>query len=255
MEKIKNKLCRGCFRELLVSAYGACIKNGKHYYNARCKDCCKNNIPRETNSGHDKKCGHKICSNCNIKKDLTHFNFDNQHNHYRTKCKECTKHSPSPYQYEIDEKNGYKICTKCKTQKDLTHFTKPISRKSYNPHCRECRRKWQLNRLHTNIQLRLKQTMAIRIYHTLKYQGVKKNARTMELIGCDIPVLIKHLETKFQGGMSWNNYGKWHVDHIKPVILFDLRDTNQQKKCFHYTNLQPLWAYDNLSKGDKYQSL
>jgi hypothetical protein len=73
----------------------------------------------------------------------------------------------------------------------------------------------------------------------------------MELIGCDVPFLLKYLESKFSNGMTWNNYGKWHVDHIKPCNSFDLQDIIQQKKCFHYTNLQPLWAYDNLSKGDK----
>ena len=76
--------------------------------------------------------------------------------------------------------------------------------------------------------------------------------RTMKLIGCDIPHLIKHLESNFKDGMTWDNYGKWHVDHIQPCISFDLEDINQQKKCFHYTNLQPLWAKENWLKGDKY---
>tara|TARA_R110000751_G_scaffold131998_3_gene234420 strand:- start:438 stop:656 length:219 start_codon:yes stop_codon:yes gene_type:complete len=69
-----------------------------------------------------------------------------------------------------------------------------------------------------------------------------------------------HLEDQFQDGMSWENYGRpngdylegWHIDHIKPCALFNLEDASQQKECFHYTNLQPLWAEDNLSKGDKY---
>ena len=52
--------------------------------------------------------------------------------------------------------------------------------------------------------------------------------------------------------MSWNNYGEWHVDHIKPCAKFDLSEEEQQKKCFNYKNLQPLWGEDNLKKGDKY---
>ena len=52
--------------------------------------------------------------------------------------------------------------------------------------------------------------------------------------------------------MSWGNYGKWHVDHIRPCASFNLVNEEEQKKCFHYTNLQPLWAKDNLSKGSKY---
>lgn len=61
--------------------------------------------------------------------------------------------------------------------------------------------------------------------------------------------LKKHLEIKFTKGMSWENYGKWHVDHIKPCAKFDLTKESEQRKCFHYTNLQPLWAIDNFKKG------
>ena len=73
----------------------------------------------------------------------------------------------------------------------------------------------------------------------------------MELVGCSIDELKKHLEIKFKKGMSWNNYGKWHVDHVVPVDFFDLTKIEEQKKCFHYSNLQPLWAQDNLKKGGK----
>ena len=52
--------------------------------------------------------------------------------------------------------------------------------------------------------------------------------------------------------MTWDNYGEWHIDHIKPCCGFDLTDFEQQKKCFHYTNLQPLWAKDNITKNGKF---
>ena len=51
--------------------------------------------------------------------------------------------------------------------------------------------------------------------------------------------------------MNWENYGKWHIDHIKPISKFDMTDQEEQKKCFHWSNLQPLWAEENISKGDK----
>jgi hypothetical protein len=58
-------------------------------------------------------------------------------------------------------------------------------------------------------------------------------------------------EKKFKPKMSWNNYGKWHIDHIKPCCSFNLSKSEEQRKCFHYSNLQPLWAKENLSKGKK----
>ena len=75
---------------------------------------------------------------------------------------------------------------------------------------------------------------------------------SLTLTGCKSWHEVKiYLESKFQEGMSWENMGAWHIDHILPCSSFDLTDPEQQKKCFHYTNLQPLWATENLSKSDK----
>ena len=75
----------------------------------------------------------------------------------------------------------------------------------------------------------------------------------MEYINCTVKYLHEFLEFRFTDGMSWDNYGKkWHIDHIIPCASFDLKCPEQQKKCFHYTNLQPLWAKDNQEKGAKY---
>jgi hypothetical protein len=71
----------------------------------------------------------------------------------------------------------------------------------------------------------------------------------MKLIGCDINQLKKHLENKFKSGMTWDNYGVWHIDHIKPLCSFDLRDEGEVKKACHYSNLRPLWAEDNIKKA------
>jgi hypothetical protein len=72
------------------------------------------------------------------------------------------------------------------------------------------------------------------------------------LLGCSVSFLKGFLEAKFTEGMTWQNHGEWHIDHIKPCASFNLLDEEEQKKCFHYTNLQPLWAAENLSKGCKY---
>jgi len=91
-----------------------------------------------------------------------------------------------------------------------------------------------------------------RLNMALKVQNVEKSSATWELCGCDLTTLKNHLEIQFKDGMSWNQRGKWHIDHIRPVCSFDLSDVEQQKECFHYTNLQPLWAIDNMRKGATY---
>lgn len=92
-----------------------------------------------------------------------------------------------------------------------------------------------------------------RIHGALKAQQCRKTTSLRELLGTDIAGLRQHLESLFKPGMSWSNYGffGWHIDHKRPCASFDLSDTAQQRQCFHYTNLQPLWWRENLSKKDK----
>lgn len=79
-------------------------------------------------------------------------------------------------------------------------------------------------------------------------QDLRKSDSVFELTGCTLSELITHLSSLFTEGMSLDNYGQWVIDHIRPVGSFDLTDPEQQRLCFHYTNLQPLWHKDNLKK-------
>lgn len=81
--------------------------------------------------------------------------------------------------------------------------------------------------------------------------GKLKIESTVELLGCDTNKLKQHLESQFKLGMSWDNYGLWHIDHKSPCAKFDLSKEEEQRKCFNFKNLQPLWAEENLSKGSK----
>lgn len=80
----------------------------------------------------------------------------------------------------------------------------------------------------------------------------KKPGTTMALVGCTLPELCAHLEKNFLPGMSWENRSLWHIDHIRPVSTFDLTDPEQALKCFHFSNLQPLWVQENLTKGKRW---
>ena len=81
----------------------------------------------------------------------------------------------------------------------------------------------------------------------------KKDSTTMNLVGCTMDELTAHLEKQFTEGMSWDNYGEWHVDHIRPCASFDLSDQAQQKECFNWRNLQPLWGIENIKKRDQWE--
>lgn len=92
-----------------------------------------------------------------------------------------------------------------------------------------------------------------RLHALMRHRIFKKSGKTIDLIGCAKSDLKTHLESLFLPGMTWENYGVrgWHIDHIRPCASFNLMDPEQQRCCFHYTNLQPLWAADNIRKKDK----
>lgn len=78
-----------------------------------------------------------------------------------------------------------------------------------------------------------------------------RSKKTMELIGCDREHLMRHLEVQFEEGMSWDNYGKWSIDHHIPIYAFDPDNKKEVEACWHFSNLRPMWAKRNISKGKK----
>ena len=102
-----------------------------------------------------------------------------------------------------------------------------------------------------NPEYKLQVLLRTRFKRALKNNSKSKSA--LKLIGCTIKQLKQHLENQFKEGMTWKNYNifTWHIDHIIPCCKFDLSKEEEQKKCFHYTNLQPLWAKENLRKSGK----
>ena len=104
---------------------------------------------------------------------------------------------------------------------------------------------------------RLKNNPAFRVVHNLRHRVHDvivhgyRSATTMDLIGCSPEELKTHIEKQFKSGMSWENYGKWHIDHIMPCAAFNLMNPKEQRQCFGFKNLQPLWANENMSKGGR----
>lgn len=98
---------------------------------------------------------------------------------------------------------------------------------------------------------RLKKQVMGRIWQAMKRQSVNATG-SFALVGCTAAELREHIAKQFADGMSFDNYGKWHVDHIRPCASFDLTDPDQMKACFNWINLRPLWAAENIRKGAKY---
>ena len=176
----------------------------------------------------------KACSVCKELKPLEAFNKNPKGKFgVRSNCKQCQKLVTDKWYCDNKERK----LRKAKEWKEQNlHKIKTYCRAAYN---RE-RRKIDLDfKLRCIIRERL--TKMIR----------NKSSSSSFNLGCSIQQLRAHLESNFQPGMSWHNYGRtgWHIDHIRPLADFDLTDSRQLQQACHYTNLQPLWASDNLRTG------
>ena len=180
------------------------------------------------------------------------YNLDN-----KEKIKKCKKQYYLDNQEKIkEERKQYYLDNKEKIKQYKKQYyldnQKKIKKWKLNnkEKIRKTRREYEKNRLKTDPIFKIIRYQRRRMRAVLK--GEFKCKSTIELLGCSAEYCWNHLEQQFKPGMTRDNYGLWHVDHIIPCASFDdLSDTKQQKKCFHYTNLQPLWAVDNMKKGAK----
>lgn len=189
---------------------------------------------------------------------------------YRQKNKEFLKRLKKEYEIKNRDKNRVKKRESCK-KFYLKHREKRIAyHKDYREKNKDYFKKFYIknkekysllrknNKERYNIKLmerrlnfnvKIATYMRSRIRSALKSIKCNKRNSIKILVGCSVPELKTYLESKFKEGMNWENYGKWHIDHIIGCCNFDLTNIEEQKKCFHYSNLQPLWAIENLRKS------
>lgn len=112
---------------------------------------------------------------------------------------------------------------------------------------------YQRKRRQTDIGYKIVTNMRSRLGGFLGRRGMNKDNKTMKYVGCNKNELVKHLESLFTDGMTWDNYGRdgWHIDHIIPMTHFNLNNEDEIYMACNYKNLQPLWAIDNIRKGNK----
>lgn len=203
----------------------------------------------------------KICTICELNKNVDEFPKCNPcKDGYRNQCKECIKDRNIKWREENPEYHRDWVSNNKEkdTLRKKIHYE--LNREKYIQNSNDYRKnnKDRVNKVVSDYMkkrfsedevFKLTFTVRSRIRNFLKLSGGVKKDTTFDLIGCSPTELVKHIEDKFTDGMTWDNHGEWHIDHIIP--LSSAKDYDELKKLSHHTNLQPLWAKDNLTKSNK----
>ncbi len=255
-EDIKTKKCRKCGEIKPITDFYK-KETGKYGVEGRCK-LCRNTRGKE----HHEKNKDKINKRHRKRYQLTKDNVTaHQREYYSNNKDTITKRRKKEREgnrykerSKLYQQNNKEKIAKRKKKHYLNNRDKILEqKKDYLARNRENIYLRHKEKLKNNPGFKLRHNLSTRIQRALKNQSTKRLYKYNELLGCTIQEAREHLEKQFQPGMTWENHGLrgWHIDHIKSCASFDLTDPDQQKACFHYTNLQPLWAFDNLSKGAK----
>jgi len=245
---MNTKICSKCKKLLPITEFYK-HKSCKFGVDSICKKCNNQNckIYRQENRG-------ELLKRSRIKWQENKVRYNKQRKMFRKNHKELIKKQKHSYYIK------HKIKIKNKHQK--------YYHKNKDKILLQCKIYFQKNKSKINeqIKLKLKTDVNFRIAFYLRNrlrEAIKENTKsnhTIELLGCKVEFLRSYLEKKFKKGMTWRNHGngwngkglqEWNIDHIKPCAKFDLSKPSEQRKCFHYTNLQPLWADENRKKGSK----
>ena len=190
----------------------------------------------------------KICTKCNIEKDICEFRKDKtKKDGFYSSCKEC--------KLLYMRKNNLQVNLSAKRLRDINkqNDSEKFYLNNYKRHKRyyDKNKKEIYSRKSKNLNYRLNNNLRSRIKKFLKCFNITKNNTTFKIVGCSPEFLKEYLEKQFIDNMSWDNYGifGWHIDHIIP--LSSANNEEDAHKLCHYTNLQPLWARDNLIKSNK----
>jgi hypothetical protein len=211
----------------------------------RCR-VCKEELPNTNEYFHRRKHGEEALGyTCKVCKDI---------------CEILRKKHQTPEQREarVAREKAYQRTWRKKNRDKTSGYEKKWitnHRAQYLEIVRNGKKNEYDRKKDTDPQYIIGKRLRTRIYLLLK--GKRKSASTMELLGCSLDFFLKYIESLFQEGMSFDNYGKdgWVLDHDRPCASFDLTNPEEQKKCFHYSNIKPLWAIDNMKKSSFYDGI
>ena len=198
----------------------------------------------------------KVCSLCNRKLSLNDFYYRKSGKYGRACwCKNCTsirnreRNTPEVNRIK-NQKAKSKLTPEKITRRNEKRRVATKRKRLFNPEALNDKSRVYYHAIQKcDPSFRIAHAWRARIWSALK-ENIKSDS-SENLLGCSWDQFLGHLEINFSDGMCWDNYGQWHVDHIKPLARFDLSKPEEQRKAFHWSNHQPLWAIDNLRKGTK----
>jgi hypothetical protein len=250
-KKCSNKKCKNPNKDkngfLLLSEFGIDerLKLGK---TSRCSLCLKKDFKRYNNKYKTYRKRWAIKNKNRIKLQAREYYLKNKKTimiRHRKYAEKNRKRQRNYYKNIYYPKNKQKILYKNKKYDEINK-EKRLNQKY----------KRRKIRLKIDPNFKMKERLRSRLYEALKKQLTGKKVSAVRDLGCSMKFFIKHIESKWQPGMSWNNYGnkrrQWSLDHIKALANFDLTKKSDQKKACHYTNIQPLWHKQNIIKSNKY---
>lgn len=172
-------------------------------------------------------------------------------------CPDCNTAKPaSEYNKRRASKDGLQPkCRACDNIRSLNRYALKAedAREYYQRNKKritQVQLKYQKKRYENDPEYNLIRRTRRRVINAL--DGIGKDASTMELLGCTARQFREHIESQFVDGMAWGQRGSWSVDHYIPISAFDMTKPKHQRYAFHWSNCQPLWTHENLSKADKY---
>jgi hypothetical protein len=226
---METKVCNKCNLEKDICEFGK-LKSSRDGYRYFCKKC-RNNIEKTYEGSNVSE----------RKKKWRNNNKEKIKNHYQE-----TKQIILDYQKKYREENLDKIKERGKKYYNINKKEILDKNKIYRKNTKNIRNIYESKKKKNDPIYSLLCGMRSRLCNYLKMCDVTKTNKTFDIVGCSPQFLKEHLETQFTDGMSWDNRSEWHIDHIIP--LSSAKTEDELYKLCHYTNLQPLWAKDNLSK-------
>jgi len=215
----------------------------------KCTKCNEDKSLQDFCKRKDKKRGYSYsCKSCKKEYDLKRWKVYRKTEKYRSyvqKYLKTDRYKESNKKYKQSEKG---IKNRKTYIQNYSNMPKVIEhrREFYKS---EKFKQWKKNKRNTDPEYKLRTLLRTRLWCALKRNY--KSGSAVKDLGCSVKELKSYLEERFKEGMTWENHGKWHIDHIKPLSKFDLTNREQLLEAIHYTNLQPLWAEENLKKHNK----